>query len=819
MNTVQYLRLAAIFAFTLALAGCLQTSDERAEEHIASSIELAEAGDLERSNIELLNALKLKPGNPQAIELFARNLRKLGKNRQAYRQFLRLSELDQNSLIAYREMATIALEFSEYESVEKNLNEAQRLGPDDPRVKLVELAMTYREALIADDAPARRLAAQDAILMKDTLPESIIVRGMIIDNYVRDQEDEKALAEINEAQKLEPDNLALYQTRIQILARSEDFPAVEKALRDVMLKFPDNDAIKQSLIRYFLARNDLDSAESFLREQFKPGEVNDPARVTLVRFLDQARGRGAARIELTGMIEEGTNDKLFKSMRATMNYEDGFRKNAIAEMQEIVAVDDSDEQTLRMRVLLARMLNEDGNDVGARNLVEQVLEADNRQVEALKLRAAWLIEQDKMDDAIVDLRTALDGAPSDQDAMSLLAQAHMRNGNRELAGETLEAAMQASGMAPNESLRYARYLATDGRLLPAEGVLIEALRATPGAGSILNELAAIYVELEDWPRAGQTERALRQLGTEEAIAMANQLQLAVLQAQNRGDEVLSFLEDLAKADEDDLGAEIAIIRSHVASGNLDTARGYLDRLMANRPNDDILAFVRAALLSTEGKYDEAIGIYRTLLEQTPLAERVWVELVRSLNASGQIEEADRTVDEALALVPDSANLQWMKASIYERNGEFEDALVIYDSLYNENTATSIIANNLASLLSTLRDDDESLTRAYQIARRLRDSDFAPFQDTYGWIAYRRGDLEEALRHLEPAAKSLATDPLVQYHLGTLYISLERYSEAVAQYELALDIAKDDPRPQFVAIQDALPELREKIAEEPETVSE
>jgi tetratricopeptide (TPR) repeat protein len=819
MNTVHYLRLASIFAVTLALAGCLQTSDERAEEHIASSIELAEAGDLDRSNIELLNALKLKPGNPQAIELYARNLRSQDKNRAAFRQFLRLSELNQESLVAYREMATIALEFSEYDTVETNLKEAKRLGPDDPRVKLVELALAYRQALLADDAPARRVAAQSALVMKNTLPESIIVRGMIIDNYVRDGEDEKALEEISQAQKLEPDNLALYQTRIQILARSEDFPAVEKALRDVMLKFPDNDAIKQSLIRYFLARNDLDSAESFLREQFKEGEANDPARVTLVRFLDQARGRGAARIELTSMIEEGTNDKLFKSMRATMNYEDGFRKNAIAEMQEIVTVDDSDEQTLRMRVLLARMLNEDGNDVGARNLVEQVLETDNRQVEALKLRAAWLIEQDKMDDAIVDLRTALDGAPTDQDAMTLIAQAHMRNGNRELAGETLEAAMQASGMAPNESLRYARYLATEGRFLPAEGVLIEALRATPGSGAILNELAAIYVELEDWPRAGQTERALRQLGSDEAVAMANQLQLVVLQAQDRGDEVLVFLEDLAKADDDDLGAEIAIIRSHVASGNVDLARGYLDSLMADRPNDDVLLFVHAALLSTDGRYDEAIAIYRSLLEKTPKAERVWVEMVRSLNASGQIEEADKSVDDALALVPNSANLQWMKASIYERNGDFEKALQIYDSLYNENTATSIIANNLASLLSTLRDDDESLTRAYQIARRLRDSDFAPFQDTFGWIAYRRGDYQEALRHLEPAAKTLATDPLVQYHLGTLYISMERFTDAVAQYELALSIAEDDPRPQFAAIRDALPDLREKATAEPKTVSE
>jgi tetratricopeptide (TPR) repeat protein len=80
---------------------------------------------------------------------------------------------------------------------------------------------------------------------------------------------------------------------------------------------------------------------------------------------------------------------------------------------------------------------------------------------------------------------------------------------------------------------------------------------------------------------------------------------------------------------------------------------------------------------------------------------------------------------------------------------------------------------------------------------LRGSDFAPFQDTYGWIAHRRGEYQEALEHLEPAAAALADEPLVQFHLGMTYAALERTEEALVQLRRAVELAgPDDARPQF-----------------------
>ena len=125
----------------------------------------------------------------------------------------------------------------------------------------------------------------------------------------------------------------------------------------------------------------------------------------------------------------------------------------------------------------------------------------------------------------------------------------------------------------------------------------------------------------------------------------------------------------------------------------------------------------------------------------------------------------------------------------------------------------VVANNLASLITTYRDDEESLERAYSLARRLRGSDVAPFQDTYGWIAYRRGDFEEARDHLEPAAVALGDDPIVQYHLGMTYRALGRNADALAQLNRALElIGPDETRPQFESARAEIAEIEAEMTE-------
>jgi Flp pilus assembly protein TadD len=533
----------------------------------------------------------------------------------------------------------------------------------------------------------------------------------------------------------------------------------------------------------------VDAAEAYLRER---AVGSTAGRAELIQFLARFSTREAAIEELDRAIAEGDDALQFRSMRAGLRFEAGDRQEAIDELQALVDEAEASDDRRRIQVALAKMLSATGNEVGARAIVEEVLEEDASNTEALKMQAGWLIAQDETDAAIVALRRALDQSPRDPDTLTLMAAAHERSGSRELMGEMLSLAVEASNAAPEETLRYVRFLMSDGKLQPAETTLVEALRIAPNDVRLLRTLGGLYVEQRDWSRVQQVVETLERIGTDEANVAANELQAGLLAAQDRTDDVVSFLEELVQSGEGGLGAQVAILRTYIQNGNIDAARIYLERAREEDPGNVNLRFLEASLNELEGDSAAAETVYTEILEERPNAVLAWRALYLLQMRTGREAEAMTTLDTALEANPTAGDLLWAKASILQKQGEDEEALAIYEQLYDAQGASLIVANNFASLLSTLRDDEESLARAYSIARRLRNSPVPAFQDTYGWIAFRRGDLDEALAHLEPAAAGLPEDALTQYHLGKLYAELDRADDARAQLEKALQLAEGGP---------------------------
>ena len=482
----------------------------------------------------------------------------------------------------------------------------------------------------------------------------------------------------------------------------------------------------------------------------------------------------------------------------------GDRDDAILDLQDILETQVASDQTRQIKLTLARMLEQTANPVGAQALVEEVLQEDATNVEALKMRASRLIEADRPDEALVELRRALDQAPRAPDVFTLMAQAQERAGSRDLMGEMLSMAVEVSNSAPEETMRYAAYLVQDDRLLVAESVLIGAVRLRSNHLPILGMLGDIYIELEDWPRAQGVIDALMRDGSAPYEERADSLTLRMLAAQDRQQELRALLEQLASVPEGNNQALVAAIRLRLAEGDLQGAQDFLASSLANAPQDPDLRFISAGLQAMDGKPDEAAGTLRGLLQEFPQNDRLWLALYNLHRRFEDPAQADAVLQEGLQTLPDSATLNWALAGQLEQEGDIAGAIAIYERLYAQNSNSTVIANNLASLLSRFDDGEDSLQRAYTIARRLRGTEIPQFQDTYGWIAARLGNYEEALSHLEPAAVALPQEPVVQYHLAWTYAQSGQRDQALEAYRRALDLIEASDRP--------LPFLADVVAE-------
>lgn len=784
----------------LALLSACDSAKERAEKHYEAGLAYLQSGDVDRALVEFRNVFQLDGTHREARRSYAEAERGRGNLREAFAQYLRLIEQYPDDHGAQVALASIGAEAGDWKTAQRYAGEALKLNPDDPELAAIQTAADYAIATEANDAGTIVAASRRARDLLKEMPGNLLLHRVVIDDLIRAQDFEEALAAIGTALKLAPDDRTLYAQRLSIHAALNDDAAVEAGLIEMVERFSDAPEMGQALVRWYESKGKIDQAEAFLRSRILPGAPDREPVLQLVRFLSEERGVDAAVAELDRVIAEGAPSPVYRAARAGFIFDLGRRDEAIAEMQAILADATPSQETRRTKVGLARMLASTGNAVGARALVEEVLAEDAGDAEALKLKANWLILDDQVGDAIAILRRAYDQNPRDATILTLMAQAYERDGNRDLMRESLSLAVQASNRAPDESLRYAQLLASEKKLLSAEGVLIDALRIAPGNVSLLIPLGQIYIDMQDWARAEAVAAELEtQQKAPEAVAAAQAMRAAILAGREDTGRAIDYLQGLVTEGRGGLEAKIAILRTHLANGQSEKALAYAASLLAEDPENPDLRFIDGSVRALTGDVAGAEARYRKLLKEDKTRVAAWMALSRAiLTDPARFDEAQGVIDQALAAVPDSGELKWAKAGFLERKGDIDGAIAIYEDLYSRNSANPVIANNLASLLSSHRTDPDSLARAEVIARRLRGSDMPPYQDTYGWIAYQRGNYDDALKELEKAVQGLGEDPQVRFHLAMTYLKLGRQAEALTQFNEALARVEEGDSRGFVA---------------------
>lgn len=786
---LQLPRFPLIFILVLALgvlSGC-DTAEERAEKHYQSALSLLEEGDQDRALVELRNVFKLNGQHRDARATYASIQQERGNIREAIGQYLRLVEQYPEDMEGQRALASMNLDVGNWPEAERHVSAALALDPEDATSRAVRVVLDYGKALEANDSVNLAKAVAEAKKIKDTVPENLAIRRVIIDDYARASDFSAALEEIDSAISLDPENKDLIGLKISALAALGDEEAVEAQLIDLVTIFPEDEEARATLVRWYLSRGQLDEAESFMRSGISEDDPDHSGQLALIRFLSELRGNDVAIAELDKIFAAGQGTPVLSALRAGLVFDEGNQQDAIESMRAILeGLEPSDEQR-SIKIALARMLIAEGSNVGARSLVEEVLLEDSGNIEALKLKSNWLIDDDKTGEAIISLRTALEQDPSDAEVLSLMARAYDREGNQELVGEMLLLAYDASNRAPNEAIRYAQYLTNREKIVTAETVLIDSLRLAPNDVSILSALGSLYVETEDWARAEQVAATLIDVGTEESVGLGQGLTAQILQAQQKTGEAVSYLEGLVARGEAGLGANVEIVRSLLSEGDTAGAQAKVAEMVAQEPDNPEVKFIQAAVDQATGNNDRAEATYRDLLETQDSKSEIWVALYRLYDSEGRTDEARGAIEQALTDSPNDPTIQWIYAGIAEKSGDIDKAIEIYQSMYDQDSDNQIIANNLASLLADHRTDEDSLAKAFTIAKRLRSSDVPPFQDTYGWIAHLRGETNEALLSLESAAESLPDDPMVQYHLAQVYLKADQDDDALAQFRKVLDL--------------------------------
>lgn len=783
------LPVALAAGLALTLAGC-KSSAEKAEEYYQSGLNLLEQGDVDRAIVQFRNVFDVEGTHYEARKSLAEALMTQGDTRGAYSQYLRLAEQYPDDLPVRIVLARMAFEGNQPQEFDRHAQRAVEIAPDDPEVRVLDMALRYREAMRTENEADRIRLGEEAAVLAESRPDDSLLLGMALDKAAREKDLGSADEVTEKLLELQPDNRLRYAQRLALLVEQGDMAAVEEHLRATIAQFPEDQPAKRDLISFLMSQNQPDKAEAYLRELAAAAPADQPGpRVDLLRFIEIQQGTQAAREELGRIIADGGDPLLFGSMLAGFDFRDGKTAEAIAAVRRLLEnVTEPSDLSRDVQVQLARMLLATGDEPGANQQADEVLAQNAAHIGALKLRAGRDIRADRTDEAILSLRSVLDAAADDAEAMGLMAEAYHRAGEPELARDYLAQAATASGHAPAESLRLAQAMVEDQRWRPAEDALVAGLRVSPDNADMLMLLGRVYLAMPDLPRAEGVITRLRELDDPRAKTMADQLELNRLAGQDGRDAALGYLEQLAGQADSGLGPRLDLLRARLSSGDVEGAREMARSMAEEAPGSPPVEMALAMTDAAGGDLDAARTRLRQLIEADPQNLPAYMALIRLAGFSGDREGVLALINEGLAAMPDNPDLLWSKAGLLEQQGDVDGTIAIYEQLYARNSSSLITANNLASTLATWRSDNpEAVARATAVARRLKDTDVPAFMDTYGWIQHLNGNSAEALPYLEGAAATLVGDPMVQIHLGLAQQAAGKTDAAREQLQKALEM--------------------------------
>ncbi|CAN5638882.1 hypothetical protein BH23PLA1_BH23PLA1_09710 [soil metagenome] len=150
---------------------------------------------------------------------------------------------------------------------------------------------------------------------------------------------------------------------------------------------------------------------------------------------------------------------------------------------------------------------------------------------------------------------------------------------------------------------------------------------------------------------------------------------------------------------------------------------------------------------------------------------------------------------------------WM-ANLQIQSGDFEKGEAILLELLEQDPEDAWINNDLGYLWA---DREMNLERAEQMIRKAvtQEPTNASYLDSLGWVLYKRGEVEEAVRYLEIASQLRGQDVTILDHLGDAYYRMGRFQEARDAWSKAQEQAarSDPPDEALGAIQEKIEALK------------
>ncbi len=736
-----YLEEEAYAEAVIEYKNILQIDPNDAGAHWGLARAFLATGKVQPGYWELRETVRLDPSNAEARLQYGQLSRLAGEHEDALAQADAVLAADEENVAAWLLRAQALDGLRRYDEAREAYISATEKFPEEPAPLLLTANFFIGQGMRNEAEPYYRRLTE----VQPGFSAYAALGGYLAQQERYDEAEQAYL----EARTLAEEDRAVLAHRVlaSFYYSRERFEEAEQVLRAAQDEYPDDLDLIYVLARFYASRGDEERADAMIEEATRA----QPEDVRPFLVLSAYRGRK------------------------------GDLEGALAAADSALEVDPED---VRARLRRAELLldlgyrNDDAQQrARGRAVVEAVLSQNPSSPEGLFVKAKLELAENDRDQAVSDLRRAIDLKPDWAEAHYLLGSALFLE--RDLNGARVEVI---------------RALEIDGQLVEARKVLAR-IYALSGENDLAIE---------------EGRRILRQRPGDTSTRLLVAQSLVRDQRFSEGLELLGGIPDDEQTGEtlyatgriwrirgDDAKARVYFERANETLPNqpqilesllqLDRREGRIGESVARveaatkaEPENAKLMHLLGMLQVLSGKGLEAEASFRKAIQLDPNDLAPYQSLAQYLALTGRREEVLSTYERAAAQRPDSAGLQLVLGSLYEAYGDLDQAEKAYERAIEVDPRLAPAKNNLAYILAESgRNLDRALDLAQEAKSMLPESGHTA--DTLGWVLYKKGIPSAAVGYLlEAEGLFEADDPnlgIVRHHLAQAYEAAEQKEEA------------------------------------------
>ena len=287
---------------------------------------------------------------------------------------------------------------------------------------------------------------------------------------------------------------------------------------------------------------------------------------------------------------------------------------------------------------------------------------------------------------------------------------------------------------------------------------------------------------------------------------------------------------LESTSEDSLNIKLKMALILIERKDFVRAATKLEDILKDAPESDKIRFYLGAVFEETKEFDKAIAQFKKIPSSSQFFGEAMVHSAYILKNKGRTAEAIEVVENALKERKDQAQLYAMYASLMDERGDYLKAQVMltdavqkfpenaqlrfyYGTLFDRMGKKDRVITEMKKVLEldpkhvqamnylafTWAESNENLKEAELMARKALEVEPKDgyIMDTLGWILYKQGRFNDAVKVLEVAFKHQSSVSVIAEHLGDAYYKHQMVEKAKRMYIKAASLEPDNKKAESI----------------------